>query len=71
MMNKPPERIYLQCYDDQGEYLDPISGEVTWCVDQINETDAEYVLVYERRCDDCNCKLEAHVYELCVDCRKV
>ncbi len=45
MMTKPPERIYLQCYDDQGEYLDSATGEVTWCVDQINVTDAAYVLI--------------------------
>ncbi len=45
MMDKLPERIYLQCYDDQGEYLDPSTSEVTWCVDEINETDAEYILV--------------------------
>lgn len=43
----PPERIYLQ-------WLDPDSHEeayeVTWCVDQIDRTDPEYVRIdiYEK-----------------------
>lgn len=69
MMTKPPERIYLQCYDDQGEYLDPATGDVTWCVDQINEIDAEYILVKQPRCEYCNCKLDKN--DTCPECAAV
>ncbi len=37
----PPQIIYLQLLDLDG---DP-SGEVTWCVDRIHDTDVEYVRV--------------------------
>jgi len=42
----PPEKIYLQCYneDEDGELLDLVHDDVTWCVDQINENDAVYIL---------------------------
>ena len=43
-MNKPPERIYLQIYDEDGDLRDPISDDVTWCADRINENDVAYVL---------------------------
>ena len=43
-MNKPPERIYLQLYDEDGSLRDPISDDVTWCVDRINENDVACVL---------------------------
>jgi len=47
--NKPPERIYLQCYDEyDGSLLDLTRDDVTWCVDKINDNDAVYVLVTER-----------------------
>lgn len=42
-MNKPPEVIYLQWGDDEGiEYFDD-DDFVTWCVDQINDTDVAYI----------------------------
>jgi len=37
------KRIYLQVKDLDGNKIDPESGEVTWCVDQINDSDIEYV----------------------------
>lgn len=40
----PPEKIFLQCYDADGDLLDVYSDEVTWCPDQINTNDAVYVL---------------------------
>jgi hypothetical protein len=43
-MNKPPETIYLQCYDEAGELLDLVHDDVTWCVDRINDRDAIYKL---------------------------
>lgn len=45
MKNKPPEQIYLQCYDEEGNLLDFVRDNVTWCRDQINENDAVYILV--------------------------
>ena len=42
--NKPPERIYLQCYESDGTLRDFISDDVTWCVDQINNNDVIYIL---------------------------
>jgi len=42
---KPPRRIYLQWhFDDEGIRRDPADGEVTWCVDKINESDAPYII---------------------------
>ena len=43
-MKQPPETIYLQCNDDDGNYIggDP-DIEVTWCADAINDSDTEYV----------------------------
>jgi hypothetical protein len=38
----PPKVIYLQWYDVDGE--EAIDEEVTWCLDQINDTDVAYVL---------------------------
>lgn len=40
MKNRPPEKIYLQWFDpiDFSE-----SEEVTWCKDQIEKTDPEYI----------------------------
>lgn len=43
-MTKPPETIYLQCYDEAGDLLDLIHDDVTWCIDRINERDAIYKL---------------------------
>jgi len=43
-MTKPPETIYLQCYDETEELLNLVHDDVTWCVDQINERDATYTL---------------------------
>ena len=39
---KPPARIYLQCRDDLGELIPP-DNDITWCEDNINDTDEEYV----------------------------
>ena len=52
-----PEIIYLQLFDDYGECLDPSENEVTWCSDQINESDIKYVL--ERIFDDATQRAEA------------
>ena len=35
----PPNYIFLQMKDEYGEDHD----EITWCIDQINETDVEYM----------------------------
>ena len=40
----PPETIYLQCYDENGNLLDWVHDDVTWCRDQINDNDAVYIL---------------------------
>jgi len=45
MKKKPPETIYLQCFDDDGELLPLHGGDVTWCIDQKNANDAVYKLV--------------------------
>ena len=44
MNNQPPERVYLQCYESDGTLRDFIHDDVTWCVDQINDNDAVYIL---------------------------
>lgn len=44
---KPPEIIYLQV-DPDGES----EAEVTWCVDQINDSDARYRLDRDRMSED-------------------
>lgn len=44
MNDQPPERIYLQCYESNGSLRDFIHDDVTWCVDQINDDDAVYIL---------------------------
>jgi len=43
-MNKPPERIYLQCYDEDGHLRDVYNDDVTWCADRIDENDVAYVI---------------------------
>lgn len=47
-MLKPPNKIYLQIAEDGDDYDLPEgvfwSEGVTWCVDRINDDDAEYVL---------------------------
>ena len=49
-MNSPPKVIYLQWYDENdGKALDPFEGEVTWCIDRINENDLEYILHEKQR----------------------
>ena len=37
----PPERIWLQFYDVY--YPDEEAGEITWCIENVNETDVEYI----------------------------
>ena len=44
-----PERIYLQIPDDCDGYGDAAKGEMTWCKDQINEGDIEYLLASTAR----------------------
>ena len=44
-----PDRIYLQTHDELGNEMDYILDEITWCVDQINDTDVEYVHVDKYR----------------------
>ena len=43
---KVPERIYLQCYDETDDLKTEglFTSDITWCVDQINDNDEEYVL---------------------------
>ena len=45
--DKPPERIYLQCYKSDGSLRDFINDDVTWCMDQVNDNDAIYILVIQ------------------------
>jgi hypothetical protein len=40
---KPPKRIWLQWFDEDGHKQD--GEEMTWCEDQIFDTDVEYQLV--------------------------
>ena len=41
---RPPLTIYLQCMDDNGEYAGRVAGaEITWCENQIEENDEQYV----------------------------
>ncbi len=62
-----PERIFLQIRDDEGNLLDASEGDdVTWCVDQINDTDEEYVRVESRAATRAG---EAQEVELRVDDR--
>jgi hypothetical protein len=42
-MNQIPEVIYLQIRDEDGNILDIVNDEVTWCAKQINENDVMYV----------------------------
>lgn len=44
MTTRPPEQIYLQCHEDDGNLLNLVRDDVTWCVDQINENNAIYIL---------------------------
>lgn len=49
---KPPDRIFIQVGDIEQdcEFAEcEDSGEVTWCADQINDTDIEYRLVRPSR----------------------
>ena len=40
-----PRRIYLQVFGPDGNDPDgPYDGEITWCVDRINDSDIEYIL---------------------------
>jgi hypothetical protein len=51
----PPQRIFLQVgeLDEDAVFDDLADGEVTWCIDKIEDTDIEYRLVrpsrYKRR----------------------
>lgn len=47
---KIPDTIYLQWYDEEEEKpIDINTGDVTWCIDRINNSDAEYVLINRYR----------------------
>jgi hypothetical protein len=59
-MDKPPKIIYLQWAPDI---------EVTWCVDRINESDEEYILVEQPRCGECNYRLDKR--GVCPECADV
>lgn len=37
------KEIWLQCYDEDGNYIDTREHEVTWCQDQMEENDVKYV----------------------------
>ncbi len=52
MSNKPPNTIYLQwygdnVYGDSDAYGEP--GEVTWCADEVNDSDIKYLYSTPRR----------------------
>jgi len=47
----PPEKIYLQWYDENGEPAHP--EDRTWCVDKINNNDIEYKKASVCTCDRC------------------
>ncbi len=53
-----PKKIYLQIVDDEGNELDPMKDEVTWCWDKINDNDVEYEIVPTPRaldfCPECD-----------------
>lgn len=40
----PPERIYLQCYDEYGDLRDVYNDDVTWCTERMDESDVAYVI---------------------------
>lgn len=43
-MREPPRKIWLQYYGDEADPVNDASdGDVTWCQDQINKHDVEYV----------------------------
>jgi hypothetical protein len=45
MKKYSPELIYLQTFDEiEQKPVDPAFGEITWCVDKINDSDTEYIL---------------------------
>ena len=67
-MSDAPKRIWLQV-DPEGErYDDPLGSDwdgVTWCQDQMNTTDVEYVRSDEiERLEAENARLEAIVAEV-------
>lgn len=50
-VSNPPERIYLQVgdIDTDCEFSECERSEVTWCADQIHDTDIEYRLVKRQK----------------------
>ena len=52
-MSRPPKRIWLQFHGDETERLHRgetvNSRDVTWCSDQINDSDVEYVRVPRKK----------------------
>ena len=68
-----PKKIYLHIVDDEGNILDPMKDEVTWCWDKINDNDVEYEIVltpravdFAPRCPKCNAVAGWH-HEACED----
>lgn len=45
----PPERIFLQYGQIDEDVEHDLCDEVTWCTDQIDESDVEYRLVKRRK----------------------
>ncbi len=43
-MDKPPERIYLQLYDEGGNPLNLYDDLATWSTVRFNESDVAYVI---------------------------
>lgn len=52
MIKNLPEKIYLQtfCEGDEGETAFEDLADVTWCAEQINESDIEYILAQPQDC---------------------
>lgn len=45
MLEKPPERIFLQYHGDGSAEPGPVDEDsVTWCIEQIFDSDVEYTL---------------------------
>jgi hypothetical protein len=43
MMDKAPEKIYLQCFFEDGILLDVYAGDVEWSMERVYDNDGEYV----------------------------
>lgn len=67
--NAPPEIVYLQWHSDWRDHWD---GDVTWCVDRINDSDIEYVpraaAEAERQCECGAAYAHASWMSYCPEC---